>query len=104
MHVLRFSRRDQLSANYAFRRTGFAPRRIESDNHASWFHRWPIVEKRRHDIRTFHSKHADAEKEIARLTQEVNAKTQEISALTQEVNAMRNRATAAEQDAAVLRT
>ncbi len=118
MHVLRFSRRDQLSANYAFRRTGFAPRRIEIDNYASWFHRWPIIEDRRHDTRTFHSKLAYAEGEIVRLTHEinalihalnirtheVNAKAHEVDALTHEVNATRGRATAAEQDAAVLRT
>jgi hypothetical protein len=118
MHVLRFSRRDQLSANHAFRRTGFAPRRIEIDNFASWFHRWPIIEDRRHDIRTFHSKLAAAERDIARLTREVDARTQEVdattrqanamiqqvNAMTHEVDAMRNRAAASEQAADVLRT
>jgi TOD1/MUCI70, glycosyltransferase-like domain len=43
MHVLRYSRRDQLSANHAFRHARFSPRRIEIDNHASWFHNWPVV-------------------------------------------------------------
>lgn len=125
MHVLRFSRRDQLSANYAFRRSGYTPRRIEIDNYASWFHRWPVIAERRQDIRVFHSTRADAEREVARLTHEanaiahhvsaltraVNARTDEVNALTQavntrtdELNAMRDRATAAEHDAAVLRT
>ena len=79
MHVLRFSRRDQLSANYAFRRAGLAPRRIEIDNYVSWFHRWPVVEER--NVRVVHSKRAE---EIARLTQEVGI--------------MRDRSTTAEQD------
>jgi hypothetical protein len=45
-HVLRYSRRDQLSANHAFRRVGFTPHRIEIDNFASLFHRWPVVRER----------------------------------------------------------
>ena len=40
-HVLRYSRRDQLSANMAFCRSGLDPHRIEIDNYASWFHSWP---------------------------------------------------------------
>jgi hypothetical protein len=47
MHVLRYSRRDQLSANHAFRHAGFTPHRIEIDNHASWFHHWPVVQERK---------------------------------------------------------
>lgn len=42
MHVQRYSRRDQLSANVAFKAAGLKPRRIEIDNHHSWFHDWPI--------------------------------------------------------------
>ncbi|WP_294533581.1 hypothetical protein [uncultured Rhodoblastus sp.] len=42
-HVFRYSRRDQLSANMAFRQAGLAPDRIAIDNHESWFHRWPIT-------------------------------------------------------------
>jgi len=40
-HMLRYSRRDQLSANAAFRHSGLRPSRIEIDNHESWFHTWP---------------------------------------------------------------
>lgn len=42
-HVLRFSRRDQLSANLAFRRAGLDVRRIELDNLGSELHRWPVT-------------------------------------------------------------
>lgn len=40
-HVLRYSRRDQLSVNYAMAEAGFAPDVIEVDNFKSWFHTWP---------------------------------------------------------------
>ncbi|MER9845658.1 DUF616 domain-containing protein [Mesorhizobium australicum] len=37
-HVLRYSRRDQLSINYAFRKSGLKPGSILIDNFNSWFH------------------------------------------------------------------
>ncbi|OFV82116.1 MAG: hypothetical protein A2W26_06325 [Acidobacteria bacterium RBG_16_64_8] len=40
-HVLRYSRRDQLSINAAFRLTGFTPDAMDIDNWSSWFHTWP---------------------------------------------------------------
>ncbi len=39
--VQRYSRRDQLSINLAFKRSVLRPDRIEIDNHQSWFHTWP---------------------------------------------------------------
>jgi hypothetical protein len=39
-HVYRYSRRDQLSFNYALDRAGVIPLNIEINNHKSWFHRW----------------------------------------------------------------
>lgn len=45
-HVNRYSRRDQLSVNLAFRLAGLTPAAIRVDNHASWFHRWPVAEGR----------------------------------------------------------
>jgi GT2 family glycosyltransferase len=39
-HVMRFSRRDELSANLMFRMTGFSPNVHEIDIHESWFHSW----------------------------------------------------------------
>lgn len=40
-NVLRYSRRDQLSINLAFRQAGLAPEIMDIDNHESWFHSWP---------------------------------------------------------------
>lgn len=40
-HVLRYSRRDQLSLNTALRETGLRPQGWDIDNRVSWFHSWP---------------------------------------------------------------
>ena len=40
-HVLRYSRRDQLSINYAFNRAELKPEIMLIDNFASSFHSWP---------------------------------------------------------------
>jgi len=40
-HVQRYSRRDQLSINVAFRRAGLNPQVLSIDNYASRFHSWP---------------------------------------------------------------
>ena len=42
-HVLRYSRRDQLSINLAFRLGGLVPKTLPIDNYSSWFHSWPNV-------------------------------------------------------------
>jgi hypothetical protein len=42
-HVLRYSRRDQLSVNIAFRQSGIRPLALKRDNHWSEYHRWPIT-------------------------------------------------------------
>lgn len=44
-HILRYSRRDQLSANTAFRHAGFKPLGLDIDNHESWFHTWPHAKR-----------------------------------------------------------
>ncbi|MBN9213842.1 MAG: hypothetical protein ABS62_03045 [Microbacterium sp. SCN 70-200] len=46
-HVLRFSRRDQLSVNVAIARTRLATRRVPLDNFASDLHQWPAIEGRK---------------------------------------------------------
>jgi len=48
-HVHRYSRRDQLSANVAFRRANYRPNAFKIDNHRSWFHSWPHTEGRDRD-------------------------------------------------------
>jgi hypothetical protein len=40
-NVLRYSRRDQLSVNLAFRQAGLVPEIMDIDNFSSWFHSWP---------------------------------------------------------------
>jgi hypothetical protein len=40
-HVLRYSRRDQLSMNFVLRRTGLKPNVLSIDNHNSGYHTWP---------------------------------------------------------------
>ncbi|HEY7178206.1 MAG TPA: glycosyltransferase domain-containing protein [Gaiella sp.] len=40
-HVLRYSRRDQLSVRYALRAAGVEPFEAELDNHDSPYHHWP---------------------------------------------------------------
>jgi hypothetical protein len=51
--VIRYSRRDQLSANYAFRQTGVCPYRLHIDHRSSWFHTWPVTFDRKASIRKF---------------------------------------------------
>jgi hypothetical protein len=50
-HVLRYSRRDQLSLNYALDKSGLKPNPIVVDNCESPFHSWPHVHNRRQEIR-----------------------------------------------------
>lgn len=45
-HVFRYSRRDQLSINLAFKLAGTAPNCMKIDNYDSWFHTWPITKRR----------------------------------------------------------
>lgn len=48
-HVFRYSRRDQLSINLAFRGAGLAPDVWTIDNFSSWFHSWPHDDGRDRD-------------------------------------------------------
>ena len=50
--VLRYSRRDQLSVNVAFRLAGLTPAVIDIDNWGSWFHSWPHTPGRNREKRT----------------------------------------------------
>lgn len=45
-HVLRYSRRDQLSANLALSADGLRINEFDSDIRSSWFHEWPAVPSR----------------------------------------------------------
>jgi hypothetical protein len=46
-YVQRYSRRDQLSINVAFRREGLKPQILEIDNFSSPFHSWPHISRRK---------------------------------------------------------
>ncbi|MGE0734200.1 MAG: glycosyltransferase domain-containing protein [Alphaproteobacteria bacterium] len=48
-HVMRYSRRDQLSVNAMFRRSKLVPDVMKIDNFSSWFHSWPHTEGRKRD-------------------------------------------------------
>jgi hypothetical protein len=69
-HVQRYSRRDQLSVNLAFRRAGLTPEVLRVDNHESWFHSWPVGTSRRANVirlaSPFLSHPAARAKELAR--------------------------------------
>ncbi|MDR5700372.1 glycosyltransferase domain-containing protein [Agromyces aerolatus] len=41
-HVLRYSRRDQLSINYVLRESGLEARRVDLNNFNSALHKWPV--------------------------------------------------------------
>ena len=75
-HVLRFTRRDQLSANFAFRQIGFSPHRLDIDNYASWFHAWPICYERNEAARRFKTSWIDRLK--SRVSFEANLLLQRI--------------------------
>jgi hypothetical protein len=45
--VYRYSRRDQLSANVAFRQAGIEPESLSIDNYKSPFHSWPHISDRK---------------------------------------------------------
>lgn len=52
-HVLRYSRRDQLSINMAGHLAGILPTRLDLDTCKSWCHSWPVVSgrERNHGLR-----------------------------------------------------
>ena len=88
-HVLRYSRRDQLSANYAFRKAGITPRAIAIDAQQSWFHTWPVAIDRRTDVRVYGRSGAGAggprrSRIGARFTQPLRASARWLARLVQE--------------------
>ncbi|MFG1344168.1 glycosyltransferase domain-containing protein [Xanthobacter autotrophicus DSM 431] len=45
-HVMRYSRRDQVSGPLAYHLAGLEVERLAMDNRESWCHRWPVIQKR----------------------------------------------------------
>lgn len=71
-HVLRYSRRDQLSANVAFSIGPAQVKPIEQDNNLSPWHRWPVDVKRRAAMSTITGRRTGPLlAEVARLEREL---------------------------------
>ena len=49
-HLLRYSRRDQLSINFALDTAGLQPNRVMVDNMSSVWHEWPVRVARKWDV------------------------------------------------------
>ena len=58
-HVLRYARRDQLSANAAFAQAGLLPALLAFDNYDSAFHSWPHHASRRTEARLWRPQEAE---------------------------------------------
>jgi hypothetical protein len=81
-HILRYARRDQLSARFVFNKTGLVPHRLDIDNAESWFHTWPNAADRKTELRSWRASDpltvktlriAELEAETTRLTSAYNA-------------------------------
>jgi hypothetical protein len=103
-HVLRYSRRDQLSANVAFALGPAVPKAIVGDNNVSQWHRWPVdVKRRAHLSVTTGRRTGPLLAEVARLEREVEAERlradgyiAEVEAAEEQVKAADERVSAAE--------
>jgi hypothetical protein len=58
-HVLRYSRRDQLSVRYCLREAGLEPLLHDLDNFESAYHRWPVTVDRRQVDEPWRDAHDD---------------------------------------------
>ncbi|WP_052521511.1 hypothetical protein [Agreia bicolorata] len=86
-HVLRYSRRDQLSANVAFSLGGVQLRSLELDNWLSPSHAWPVEAQRKaHLGKVSRRKVGPLLAEIARAERETAALRTSLDQLTAEAN------------------
>ncbi|MDN4598391.1 glycosyltransferase domain-containing protein [Leifsonia virtsii] len=80
-HVLRYSRRDQLSANVALGLSGMRVNAVELDNFASELHAWPVQVARKIHLGKNNRRNAGPIlAEVARLKREVSALSSELEA------------------------
>ncbi|GAA2058550.1 hypothetical protein GCM10009820_20700 [Leifsonia soli] len=97
-HVLRYSRRDQLSANVAFSIGPVAVKPIAQDNNVSTWHRWPVDVKRRAAMSTVTGRRTGPLlAEVARLEREVAAQVSRADERERETEDATRRAAEAEQ-------
>jgi len=79
-HVLRYSRRDQLSINYILNSSGLSVRAIEIENFESEFHQWPTEVGRKTGLRS--SRYQDALRipavQIGRLSNDLDEITEDM--------------------------
>lgn len=105
-HVLRYSRRDELSVNWAFRAAKLAPDFHALDNHHSWFHVWGNTGGRKIQTRAYLpiSSLVSPLLRVRQLEQEMDTQTkalvshqEKLAALTEKLDASERRAEALEQ-------
>lgn len=107
-HVLRYSRRDQLSINFVLRRTGLDAKRVDLNNFNSDLHKWPVeVDRRwgrsdsrfqdairapRAAIGRLENENDELQREIAKRDAEIDARDAAIAARDAEIAAVEGRA------------
>lgn len=92
-HVLRYSRRDQLSANVAFSLGPAVPKIVGDDNNVSEWHRWPVDVKRRASLSVVTGRRTGPLlAEVARLERAVAAETKRADDLIVQAEAAEERA------------
>ena len=94
LHILRYSRRDQLSFNLALRQTGTTATRLEIDTFKSWFHRWPHTPGRKllGGIRNPLASHTPLSAQIRLLQQEADSSRERLHALEEELELLKREA------------
>jgi hypothetical protein len=86
-HVLRYSRRDQLSSSMAFHMAGLEPQLLLWDNYSSPYHSWPHFNGRQENARcfpepeTYPAKMAELEARLVSMWQGRLAAEAEVAAL-----------------------
>jgi FkbM family methyltransferase len=99
-NILRYSRRDQLSINYAILVSGLKTTALEIDNHSSEFHTWPNIRGRKHNIRNFNlsdilytskAEIGRIENKLGKLNQVISDRDRQIDALKYELTENRDR-------------
>ncbi|NUU04778.1 glycosyltransferase domain-containing protein [Leifsonia sp. C5G2] len=97
-HVLRYSRRDQLSANVAFSIGPATVKPIAQDNNVSPWHRWPVDVKRRATMSTATGRRTGPLlAEVARLERELSAQQSRVDECERTADDAVRRASEAEQ-------
>ena len=80
MHVLRYSRRDQLSVRVAIESSHVAVNYVDIDNHESSLHSWPALTRRKNEVRNsfFPESTGDAELLLQRAEAEISHLKEEL--------------------------